>query len=253
MGLGHGPNIVKDGLVFYVDAANPKSYPGSGVAWNSLQTPDNSVTLTNGPSFQSLGNGSINFDGNDDIGILNYDNSLSNSPTTFSIDMWVNVGNIGSKFVQFMTNRDNSDLKTTMAIGIDNRQLVRIWNPSGNDHMVTYVHISNGSTSYYSFKKELFGTTNGDNQWHNITGTYSKSNSELKLYYDGVLQHTVSISIDLYNSLVDWRIGSGYSYGAEGQYDYDLVGNISNIKMYHKALTQTEVTQNYNALKPRFN
>lgn len=250
MGLEHGVNIVKDGLVFHVDPANPRSYPGSGTAWNSLKNSNNSVTLTNGPDFQSLGNGSINFDGVSDIGILNHDNSLDNSPTAFSIDMWVNVGNIGSKFIQFITNRQSSDNKTTMSMGIDNRRVVRTWNPSGNDYMVTYVHISNGSTSIFSFKKELFGTTNGDNQWHNVTGTYSKSDAELKLYYDGILQMTSAPSIDLYNSTANWRIGSGYS--GDASYTYDLVGNISGIKMYHKALSAAEVKQNYNALKRRF-
>ena len=36
MGITRGPNIVTDGLVFAVDAANPKSYPGSGTAWKDL-------------------------------------------------------------------------------------------------------------------------------------------------------------------------------------------------------------------------
>ena len=246
----HNKPIVTDGLVFYVDAANKVSYPGSGTTWDSLENSDNSVTLNNGPDFQSLGNGSINFDGVSDIGILNQDNSLDNSPTVFSIDMWVNVGNIGSKFIQFITNRHASDNKVTMSIGIDNRRVVRTHNPSGNDYMVLVASIANGSGAHYLYKKELFGTTNGDNQWHNVTGTYSKSDAEFKLYYDGILQMTSSPSIDLYNSTANWRIGSGYS--GDTSYTYDLVGNISGIKMYHKALTQAEVTQNYNALKNRF-
>jgi len=81
----HNKPIVTDGLVFCVDAANKESYPGSGTAWNSLKNSNNSVTLNNGPDFQSLGNGSINFDGVSDIGILNQDNSLDNSPTAFQL------------------------------------------------------------------------------------------------------------------------------------------------------------------------
>ena len=250
MGLAHGVNIVKDGSVFQVDAANPRSYPGSGTAWNSLKNSNNSITLTNGPDFQSLGNGSINFDGVSDIGILNHDNSLDNSPTAFSIDMWVNVGNIGSKFIQLIGNRDGGDGNTTFAIGIDNRQVVRTHNPSGNDTMVVLSWIGNGSGTNYVYKKELLGTTNGDNEWHNVTGTYSKSDAEFKLYYDGILQMTSAPSIDLYNSTANWRIGSGYS--GDASYTYDLVGNISGIKMYHKALSAAEVKQNYNALKRRF-
>ena len=36
-----GPNIVKDGLVFYVDAANKVSYPGSGTTWSNIISGDN--------------------------------------------------------------------------------------------------------------------------------------------------------------------------------------------------------------------
>ena len=33
-----GTNIVNDGLVLYLDAANPKSYPGSGTVWKDLSS-----------------------------------------------------------------------------------------------------------------------------------------------------------------------------------------------------------------------
>lgn len=36
MGIFRGPNIVRDGLVLQLDAANTKSYSGSGTAWNDL-------------------------------------------------------------------------------------------------------------------------------------------------------------------------------------------------------------------------
>ena len=36
MGTNYNPQIVTSGLVLALDAANPKSYPGSGTAWNDL-------------------------------------------------------------------------------------------------------------------------------------------------------------------------------------------------------------------------
>jgi hypothetical protein len=61
-----GPNIVTDGLVLYLDAANQKSYPGTGTTWNDLSGNGNNGTLVNGPTFNSDNNGSIVFDGVDD-------------------------------------------------------------------------------------------------------------------------------------------------------------------------------------------
>ena len=48
-----GPNIVKDKLVSYLDAANTQSYPGSGTAWNDISGNGNNGTLINSPTFDS--------------------------------------------------------------------------------------------------------------------------------------------------------------------------------------------------------
>lgn len=53
MGLNHSPRIVTDGLVMCVDAANTKSYPGSGTTWFDLSGNSNHLTLTGSPTFTS--------------------------------------------------------------------------------------------------------------------------------------------------------------------------------------------------------
>jgi len=66
--------IIVDGLVFNMDAANRASYPRTGTT--VTDTINNlSVILTNGPGFQTLGNGSINFDGVNDIGLINHNSA----------------------------------------------------------------------------------------------------------------------------------------------------------------------------------
>jgi hypothetical protein len=63
MSLSHSPSIVRDGLVLYLDAANPKSYPGSGTTWFDLSGNSNNGTLTNSPTHSSQFNGEISFNG----------------------------------------------------------------------------------------------------------------------------------------------------------------------------------------------
>ena len=58
MGLGHGPNIVNDGLVFSIDAANPRSYPGSGTVIDSMVGTE--VGSLNGATYSTDGVGSLN-------------------------------------------------------------------------------------------------------------------------------------------------------------------------------------------------
>jgi hypothetical protein len=67
MGLTHSPQIVRDGLVLYLDAANPKSYPGSGTNVNNLSAPTNNGTLINGVAFSTENGGSFAFDTTNDF------------------------------------------------------------------------------------------------------------------------------------------------------------------------------------------
>ena len=67
MALAHSPRIVRDSLLLYLDAANTKSYPGSGTTWTDLSSKNNNPTLTNGPTFDSDNMGSIVLDGTNDI------------------------------------------------------------------------------------------------------------------------------------------------------------------------------------------
>ena len=66
MGLAHSPSLVMNGLVLALDAANPKSYPGSGTTWTDLSGRGNTGTLTNGPTYSSANGGSLVFDGTND-------------------------------------------------------------------------------------------------------------------------------------------------------------------------------------------
>ena len=61
-----GPKIITNGLVLYLDAANPKSYLSGSTKWNDLSGRESNGTLTNGPTYNSLNGGNILFDGVDD-------------------------------------------------------------------------------------------------------------------------------------------------------------------------------------------
>ena len=63
MSTRYNPSIVRDNLVLYFDAANTKSYPGSGTTWTDMGSKGIDGTLTNGPTFDSGNMGTISFDG----------------------------------------------------------------------------------------------------------------------------------------------------------------------------------------------
>ena len=67
MGIGYNTSIVRDGLVLYLDAANRKSYTGSGVNINNLSAPTNNGTLINGVAFSTENGGCFVFDTTNDF------------------------------------------------------------------------------------------------------------------------------------------------------------------------------------------
>lgn len=83
MALSHSPSIVTNGLVLCLDAANTKSYPGSGTTWTDLSGRGNNGTLVNGVGYNSGNLGSLVFDGVDDYVITSTITSYK------SLNMWV--------------------------------------------------------------------------------------------------------------------------------------------------------------------
>ena len=86
----YNPNIVTDKLVFCLDAANTKSYPGSGTDWKDLSSQGNNGTLTNSPTYVPNSNGGyFDFDGTND-----YINANTALPDSFflgnsTISFWI--------------------------------------------------------------------------------------------------------------------------------------------------------------------
>ncbi len=89
MAFNYSPKIVTDGLVMYLDAANNRSYPGSGTTWTDLSRGGNNVALINGPTYNSTNSGNIVFNGSDDY-------SITPSITNFrTISLWIKTSNAG--------------------------------------------------------------------------------------------------------------------------------------------------------------
>jgi hypothetical protein len=65
MALAHSPSVITTNLGLCLDAANPRSWPGSGTAWNDVSGNARNGTLVNGTAYNSSNGGSFVFDGVD--------------------------------------------------------------------------------------------------------------------------------------------------------------------------------------------
>ena len=88
MSLAHGNRpIVTDGLVLCLDAANTRSYSGTGTDWFDLSGNGNHGTLVNGVGYSADNKGSLVFDGtNQEISGTNLSSVISNE---FTLETWI--------------------------------------------------------------------------------------------------------------------------------------------------------------------
>jgi hypothetical protein len=84
-------DIVKDGLVLWLDANDKTSYPGTGTTWRDLSRTASTGSLTNGPTFNSGSGGSIVFDGVDDY--VEFGDILDLGINSMTVNQWLYFSN----------------------------------------------------------------------------------------------------------------------------------------------------------------
>jgi hypothetical protein len=217
MAFYYSPKIVTDGLVLYLDAANPNSYVSGSTTWNDISRSGNNGTLVNGPTYSSLNEGSIVFDGVDDY--VSTNQSLTS--LSFSYEVFLRSSNI---------TKDQMYVGTTIP--------------------ATYIRIV-GSSAFISVNTTsgqqtlLHSQTLSNNTTYHIVSIYN--GVRLKIYVNGVLTEGSILNLPLQQPVATSRIGRWRDSDPRS-----FVGEIYNIRLYNKELTQTEVLQNYNATKSRF-
>jgi hypothetical protein len=226
-------SITNSGLVFYLDAANSLSYPGTGTTWYDLTGNGNNGTLYNSPTYS---NGEISFDGLDDYMQANILNTLLDGDPNFSVEF----------FVKRTSNFVNSGFWGIGGAG--QGYGIGGWTPTQNEiHLDLYDSTRLSSGQYYPSNTYVHVV------WAK-SGT-SISTSTVNLYINGVLTNLTltrgQTTGPRYNTSTP---GVGIALGR-------LNGNASSLyapitvgtfRIYDRQLTQGEVLNNYNAQKSRF-
>ncbi len=215
-------NIVTSGLILNLDAGNSTSYPGSGTTWFDRSGSGNNGMLINGPTFSATNGGALNFNGsnyvqNSGIGFLPSGNSAR------TIMFW------------YKPNAGMSSTNIAFSYGDGGQgQYVGAWTAGG----IIGLHLE---TCQVNGPVIPSPTTD----WHFYTAVFNGGGNTITFYSDGSNAATVTAPCTI-NSTV----GTGYAIGAGRWGNY--IGSISNVNVYNRALTASEVTQNFNALKSRY-
>jgi hypothetical protein len=236
MSFGNGPRIVTNGLVFALDAADQNSYVSGSTTWRSL------LGTYSGSLFQScsFATGSPAAFVNNITSYQSQSAYLTVTPTltfndldTYTLDFWVKMRSGVEATFQSLVGRSSS-----------------------NPWLPIRVYASDGSSWAPSFREAGLGTYNDFtpisnynivNNWTNITFTADASRN-ISFYLNGALRQTQTLLTSSQMQIT--RVMGGYQSGLN---EYSLQGSMSSAKFYNTVLSATEITQNYNALKSRFN
>jgi hypothetical protein len=228
--------IVTNGLVLALDAADKNSYPGSGTTWTDLSGNANNGTLTNSPTFNSGNGGSIVFNGTNQYGTASDSTSLR--PTSFTLDTWFRPTSF--------------NLYSCIVVKPFNGP---VWTPPYLSYMIrlnstgTILECSTNTGGTYRALSPNY--TFAANTTYNVTFTLNSSTGAAVAYINGAVLSSGNLTAGAISySTPPLIIGAGYGASPVGEY---FAGSIYSVKIYNTILSATEVLQNYNALKSRFN
>ncbi len=210
---------ITDGLVFYLDAANPNSYVSGSTTTDSLVSNDVG-TLVNGTGFSTENNGVWDFDGTNDY--ISLSNTITN--TIYTLDFWYKMGGNDGSYGYFASSGANG-----FAIS-----------EGGPFPGLFY------GDFYYYHNSTLspIGSIPSLTEWNSVTSIIDTTSNNIKVYGNGSL-----ISNNTINNLSTSVTNIGRYVSSNNNF---LNGNLASYRIYNRALSSTEILQNYNTLKGRF-
>jgi hypothetical protein len=214
-------NIVSNGLILNLDLGNYSSYRGTGTSITDLSGIGNTGALTNGPVFSSANRGNLSFDGVDDYIDVPSITSISGD---FTAGVW---------------------FYTTATTDVNYKRLVDL-NYASGFWMGRQTNTNNwgGGILAGNFPHGIYlPFANG--QWHYLV--LIRNGSTHILYGDGT-SNTASTTVSTGNLSSSSLFIAKQPEGGGTFFN----GNIAQVQIYNRALSATEVQQNYNALKQRF-
>ncbi len=231
--------IITDGLAYLVDAANPRSFINGNSTWTDISGNGYNGTLNGGVTYDSNNSGSLKFDGTDEfISLGTATPKLYAGTNSYTWSSWLKFGS-----------------NTT-----SNRQVWYGNSGGGNDG---FSFIMNPTASVNRIQVEIFGTTGGRQQRIFTVTSYLNTWNfwtvvlDATTYTRTVYVNNVILASEVISNWGDLRQepSAGFNGLYIGCYNgttwfYD--GFIGNILVYNKALSTSEVLQNYNATRARF-
>lgn len=238
-------------VVFY-DAKNASSYGGSGTTWSDLKSGGYDMTLTNGPVFTSGTPDHFDFDGVNDIAVNNSNGpQIFGASSAYSFEAWVRLDGLLSTssttpIYSIASKSPDSNTvagwKWTLRSGSYNGMMLRMGDSGGG-----FIDITPSSSGFLT-------AINDTTDFHQVIVTIDESAATVFVYADGT-QYSTTVTAYTGGALGNSRNNTSdlcLARYSEVSSSFEFNGDISEVSIYDKALSQAEVTALYNAKAASF-
>jgi hypothetical protein len=233
------PPITTNGLVINLDASTVISYPRSGSTWNDVSLSGNNFTLLNGVSYSA---NTLVFDGSDDYASITTNNSVSNLyQKSFTVEVFAYVNSSAST---------NNTYQTFVHIGGNDYPFFIGGLRSGLTGVAGLYCLFGGVTNFITTPLGSYvygGTTyTYPGKWTHIMFVADYTNNYTKTYINGSYYTGTTYNGTMSNQ------NNNFWLGRTNGYNEYLSGNFSAFRMYNRALTESEISLNYESTVKKY-
>lgn len=222
--------FITNGALLYVDAGQSSSYSGSGTTWTDLSTNTNDATLNGSPPFTSASSASY----------FSFNGTGSQYAST-----------VAAKYNQTYTGKTVfMSVRTNASAWTNNVATFRgvFGTSTGSRNFNTYIYHDNSNNIQIHYSANGTGGFSNTialpiNTWGVIAVTQT-TGGLVTYYYNGVTVGT--------NTGITFAQYTGSSTENIGRTDNSWYGDIGVTAVYGRALSDSEIAQNFNALRGRY-
>jgi hypothetical protein len=241
MAIAYNPSITTSGLLIHLDAANPKSYPGTGTVWKDISLTGNNGFLSTSSQF-NLVDKTLSVTPSTVVYASNLTNPVIGSTSSFTIEFWLllNESNVGGPFqniIAYAGDYKNWGFRFGMGPSVVPGKIYpAFWTtesvPNNPDGIAvgTSTQVVLVSTGTY---------------FHTAV-THDVSSGNTTVYANGTVGASTSTGLYINTSSMQLSIGGHY------QGTNSLNGKIGSFKWYSRALTADEIQVNFAAHRGRY-
>ena len=241
MTISYNPSITTSGLLIHLDAANPKSYPGTGTVWKDLSLTGNNWFLSTSSQFNSSDK-TLSVNTSTILYASDLTNPVIGSTSSFTIECWLLLNEIrfGGPFQNIIAYAGDY-LRCGFRFGI------------GPGVIAGKIYPTFWTTESVPSNPDGISVGTSTQQVMVSTGTYFHtavthdfSSNNTTLYTNGMASASTSTGLYINTSSMQLSVGGQY------QGTSSLNGKISSFKWYNRALTAGEISQNFSAHRGRY-